>query len=151
MELLIHIRDILKLVFNPPMDRQYFFKNEVSGQLYSSIEDEDKKETLENKWHILCAECSQPITADSERVEINGSHEHTFANPCGLIFQIGCFARVFGTNTSGQATEQWSWFKGYRWKIVCCSMCSTHLGWVYMSSSGINFFGLILSRLSRLN
>ena len=151
MELLIHIRDIFKQVFNPEKNRQYFLKGEVTDQLCSSIEDEDKKETLDNKWHILCSECSQPITADSERIEINGSHDHTFANPCGIIFQIGCFARVSGTNISGEPSEQWSWFKGYSWRIVCCSRCSTHLGWVYMSRGVINFFGLILSRISRLN
>lgn len=151
MGLLMHDKYILKQVFNPTIDREYLLKGEVSGEIYSSIEDEDKEETVDKKWHILCAECSQAITGDSERIEINGAHEHTFVNPSGIIFQIGCFARVSGTNISGEVTEQWSWFKGYGWRIVCCGRCSTHLGWVYMSGGEIRFFGLILSRLLRLN
>jgi hypothetical protein len=151
MGLLMHNKYILKQVFNPTIDREYLLKGEVSGEIYSSIEDEDKEETVDKKWHILCAECSQAITGDSERIEINGAHEHTFVNPSGIIFQIGCFARVSGTNISGEVTEQWSWFKGYSWRIVCCARCGTHLGWVYMSGGEIRFFGLILSRLLRLN
>ena len=151
MDLLIHNNYSLKHKFNSVRDREYFLKGEVLGEIYSSIEDEVKEETVDEKWHIICAECSQGITGDSERFEVNGAHEHTFINPSGIIFQIGCFARVFETKISGSATEQWCWFKGYSWRIVSCASCSTHLGWVYMAHGEIRFFGLILNRLSRLN
>jgi len=151
MDLLIHKKYIHKQVFNPKIDSEYLLKEEVPDRIYSSIEDEDREETVDKNWHILCAECSQAITGDSERIEVNGAHEHTFVNPSGIIFQIGCFAGVSGTQISGAVTEQWSWFKGYSWRIVCCSRCGTHLGWVYMGRDEIIFFGLILSRLSRLN
>ena len=151
MDLLKNHKYIFKPVFTPIIDREYLLKGEVSGEIYSSIEDEYRDEKNNKKWYILCAECSQVITGDSERIEVNGSHEHTFINPCGIIFQIGCFGRVFGTNISLEATEQWSWFKGYTWRIVCCARCGTHLGWAYMSRGGKSFFGMILSRLSRLN
>ena len=151
MDLLIHNKYILKQVFNPTIDGEYLLKGEVSGRIYSSIEDEVKEETVDKKWHIICAECSQGITGDSERIEVNGAHEHTFINPSGIIFHIGCFARVFETKISGSATEQWCWFKGYNWRIVCCARCGTHLGWVYMAHGEIRFFGLIFNRLSRLN
>ena len=151
MDLLIHKKYIHKQVFNPKIDSEYLLKEEVPGKIYSSIEDEDREEMVDNKWHILCAECSQAITGDSERIEVNGAHEHTFVNPSGIIFQIGCFARVFETKISGSATEQWCWFKGYRWRMVCCARCGTHLGWVYMAHGEMRFFGLILNRLSRLN
>jgi len=151
MDLLILNKYIPKHVFKPTIDREHLLKGEVSGKINSSIEDEKREETVDKKWHILCAECSQAITGDSERIEVNGSHEHTFVNPSGIIFQIGCFARVSGTKISGAATEQWSWFKGYSWRIVCCGRCGTHLGWVYMGRDEIIFFGLVLSRLSRLN
>ncbi len=151
MDLLIHNKYGFKPVLTLTIDREYFLKGEASGEIYSSIEDEDRDEPNDKERLILCAECSQAITGDSERIEVNGSHEHTFINPCGLIFQIGCFCRVFGTNISVEATEQWSWFKGYSWRIVCCARCGTHLGWAYMSRGGKRFFGMILSRLSRLN
>jgi hypothetical protein len=151
MDLLIHNKYILKQVYNPIVGREYFLKGEVSGEIYSTIEDEVNEETVDKNWHILCAECSQAITGDSECIEVNGAHEHTFVNPSGIIFQISCFARVSGTNLSGEATEQWSWFKGYSWRIVCCGRCGTHLGWVYMACDEIIFYGLILSRLLKLN
>ena len=151
MDLLIYNKYVLKQVFDPTIDREHLLKGEVSGRINSSIEDDVKEETAYKKWHIICAECSQGITGDSERIEVNGAHEYTFINPRGIIFHIGCFARAFGTNISGEATEQWTWFKGYSWRIVCCASCGTHLGWIYMSRSEIRFFGLILNRLSRLN
>ena len=144
-------KNILKQVYNPIVGREYFLKGEVSGEIYSTIEDELNEETVDKNWHILCAECSQAITGDSECIEVNGAHEHTFVNPSGIIFQISCFAKVSGTNISCDATEQWSWFKGYSWRIVCCGRCGTHLGWVYMACDEIIFYGLILSRLLKLN
>jgi len=137
--------------FNSQIYIEYLFKGEVSDKTSSSIEDENKEEVIEQKRNILCAEYSQSLTDDSERIEVNGAHKHTFVNPAGIMFQIGCFANVSGVNVSGEATEQWSWFKGYIWKIMCCDRCGSHLGWVYLSEGEISFFGLILSRLSRLN
>ena len=151
MDLLIHNKYLLKQVFNPTIDGEYLLKGEVSGRICSSIEDVGKDETVDKKWQIVCVECSQGITVDFERIEVNGAHEHTFINPSGIIFQIGCFTRVFETKISGSATEQWCWFKDYSWRMVCCDRCGTHLGWVYMANGEIRFFGLIINRLSRLN
>jgi len=148
---MMHNKYIPKQVFNSIIDSEYILKGEVADKTSSSIEDEDKEEALDQKMDILCAECSQSITDDSERIEVNGAHEHTFVNPGGIMFQIWCFARVSAINISGEATEQWSWFKGYSWRIVSCATCDTHLGWVYLAEGEIRFFGLILSRLLRLN
>jgi hypothetical protein len=47
MDLLIHNKYILKQVFNPTIDGEYLLKGEVSGRIYSSIEDEVKEETVD--------------------------------------------------------------------------------------------------------
>ena len=97
MDLLTHNKYIFNQVFKPLIDKEYFLKGEVPVKIYSSIEDQIKEETVDKNWQILCAECSQAITDDSERIEVNGAYEHTFVNPGGIIFQIGCFANISGT------------------------------------------------------
>jgi hypothetical protein len=80
-------------------------------------------------------------------IEVEGSHQHTFANPEGILFQIGCFRSAAGCGHIRPATYEWSWFKGFRWSVALCTKCLTHLGWLYTSTAGESFYGLILSRL----
>ncbi|MDJ0720412.1 MAG: hypothetical protein QNJ04_02210, partial [Desulfobacterales bacterium] len=40
---------------------------------------------------VLCRECLHPVTRERERIEVQGAHQHTFANPSGIVFTIGCF------------------------------------------------------------
>ncbi|MEW6672618.1 MAG: cereblon family protein [Thermodesulfobacteriota bacterium] len=96
---------------------------------------------------ILCGHCHQVLTDPSERIRIQGAHRHTFANPHGIVFQIGCFRSVRGCGQVGPATSEWSWFKGYSWRILVCRMCLTHLGWLYTSAGDEGFSGLILDRI----
>ena len=96
---------------------------------------------------ILCRQCHQVLTRPSERISIQGAHRHAFANPHGIVFQIGCFRSVQGCGYVGPATPEWSWFKGYSWRILVCRMCLTHLGWLYTSAGDESFNGLILDRI----
>ncbi len=96
---------------------------------------------------ILCRQCLQELTKPSERISIQGSHQHIFSNPHGIVFEIGCFRSVSGCGAVGPATLEWSWFKGYSWRILVCRMCLTHLGWLFSSSSNESFCGLILDRI----
>ena len=96
---------------------------------------------------ILCRQCLQVITRPKERVEMEGSHQHTFANPSGIVYQIGCFQSAKGCAQTGSATDEFSWFKGFSWRIVVCRTCLFHLGWVFASHTRGRFYGLILDRL----
>jgi len=78
---------------------------------------------------------------------MQGSHIHTFANPHGLVFEIACFRSVTGCGYVGPSTDEFSWFSGYRWRIVVCAACLTHLGWLFTATGGDSFAGLILDRL----
>ncbi|CAB5160738.1 hypothetical protein D3OALGB2SA_5411 [Olavius algarvensis associated proteobacterium Delta 3] len=105
--------------------------------------EEEKKE----KAYILCRQCRQPVTRPDDRISVQGSHTHTFANPHGIVFEITCFRSVTGCGYAGPATDEFSWFGGYRWRIIICATCLTHLGWLFTSAGQDSFAGLILDRL----
>jgi len=102
-------------------------------------DDEDKR--------LYCAHCGRPITDQNQRIPVQGGHEHTFTNPHGLVFRIGCFAAAPGCAQTGMLTEEWTWFRGYLWQVALCRGCGNHLGWRYRDYGGEGFYGLILPRL----
>ena len=78
---------------------------------------------------------------------MQGAHQHTFANPHGVVFEIGCFKNATGCGYAGAATDEFSWFAGYSWRICFCSMCLTHPGWLFTSNAGDGFHAFILDRI----
>jgi len=112
----------------------------------ATVEDETKEKTSEEEY-ILCRQCLQIITSPSERIIVQGSHAHTFSNPHGIVYNIGCFRSVRGCGYIGPAIDEFTWFRGFSWRISVCSMCLTHLGWLFESRGNESFNGLILDRL----
>ena len=96
---------------------------------------------------VRCRQCGFAITRPRDAVARGGAHRHTFANPHGIVFEIGCFAAAPGCAQAGPATDEFSWFGGYRWRVALCGGCLTHLGWRFAQAGGDNFHGLILDRL----
>lgn len=96
---------------------------------------------------LLCRRCLSLITSDRQRISVNGAHCHTFANPHGIVFEIGCFRNAAGCGTVGKPTSEFTWFAGYQWRIAVCGACLTHMGWRFDSASGPGFYGLILDCL----
>jgi hypothetical protein len=97
--------------------------------------------------YIVCRECGHAITRPSERILVQGSHHHTFANPHGIVFDIGCFKTTIGCGHAGSASDEFTWFPGYSWRVCFCAACLNHLGWLFLARSGDTFHGLILDRL----
>lgn len=114
---------------------------------------EDEIETTPERGPLVCAACGERVTSSQDRMEMNGTHAHTFTNPHGLTFDIGCFKNAPGCKPVGRATEAWTWFRGYAWRVAVCSRCDAHLGWGYEPAipdgDSRGFFGLILDRLAR--
>ena len=111
----------------------------------SGLQDTDTGED-----HIYrCAACGFDITSEGDRIGINESHEHTFANPEGYVFRLGCFRNAPGCLQIGAPTQEHTWFPGYAWLYVLCGHCTSHLGWHYRSAKSGAFFGLILDNLTR--
>ena len=113
----------------------------------SVVEDETEEQESDKEEYILCRQCRSIITSQTERIEVQGSHQHSFANPHGIVFEIGCFRNVKGCGHAGSFSTEFSWFKGFSWRIAVCIMCLTHLGWLFASQSSDSFHGLILDRL----
>lgn len=113
--------------------------------LDSSSKKKTRTEPRKEK-NILCKNCSQIITTDRHKLEVNGSFKHKFTNPAGIVFLIGCFYPADGCFTNGELTGEYTWFEGYEWCFAHCSRCFRQLGWFYLSGRGA-FYGLILDHL----
>jgi len=103
----------------------------------SAEEREDEK--------LYCFICGRIITSTSSRIAVEGAHEHTFTNPGGYRFRIGCFREAPGCEQAGEFIQAYSWFDGYAWRYATCRSCRMHLGWIYRSRD--SFFGLVVDRL----
>jgi hypothetical protein len=95
---------------------------------------------------ILCRVCGHKIATIDHMITINGEHKHTFTNPAGVSYTIGCFSAASGCFIYGTSTYEFTWFKGFSWRLALCANCLVHLGWHYQSSDA-HFFGLILAHL----
>ena len=100
----------------------------------------------EERW-LRCASCGARVTKDAARIAMNGTHEHTFMNPSGIKYVVGCFSKAEGCVPDGSRSSVWSWFPGYAWQIELCRSCSVHLGWSFHDVAGTSFYGLIGDRL----
>lgn len=96
---------------------------------------------------ICCRRCGRLITHREEAIAVQGEQRHTFANPHGIVYQIGLFRHAPGCLPIGGYCGEFSWFAGYRWRIVLCVGCREHLGWHFAAAAGDGFHGLILERL----
>ncbi len=115
------------------------------GDLGADPEVEDVLAFSEDR-RLLCAACSQPITADPHRIAIEGRHVHRRTNPAGFDYEFGCFREAPGTIAVGATVAEHTWFPGFTWRASICRACGCHLGWLF-EGSGAGFWGLILDRL----
>jgi hypothetical protein len=95
---------------------------------------------------ISCIYCNNLITRQNCQIKKNQSHKHTFPNPHGIVFEIGCFNEAVGCSALKRSSTEFSWFSGYSWRIAVCSSCLNHLGWLFTSNSN-SFFGIILEKI----
>lgn len=120
------------------------YGDEKPGYLVEG-ETEEKEPDIDK--YILCRQCRRIITAQTERIEMLGAHQHVFANPHGIVYHIGCFRFASGCGYAGRPSDEFSWFKGYSWRVAVCGSCLFHLGWLFNSQDRGSFTGLILDHL----
>ncbi len=118
-------------------------KDEPSDEVVIKSE---KKFGITEGQTILCANCRNIVTGPEEIITVNDHHRHTFINPEGLVFQVGCFSHADGCMIEDYSTLENTWFAGYTWSVSICLNCTVHLGWFYEKGDQ-HFFGLILDRL----
>ena len=117
----------------------------TSGGMDEQFENESKLFDTKKGKRLRCRSCNHIITDDEQRISIAGGHSHEHTNPAGIDYQIGCFRNAPGCGTFGTATEEFTWFVGYRWQVAVCNACGEHLGWLFKGED--RFYGLIYSRL----
>jgi hypothetical protein len=119
---------------------------EICRQSVHSLS-ESEVDTLEKSREIIvCSLCSHHITEPENRIMVDGSFDHVFANPHGMVFEITCFSHARGCKIASMSSSEFSWFAGFTWQIAVCRYCTTHLGWFFSSGTG-GFYGLILDKL----
>jgi hypothetical protein len=123
------------------------FEKQGPPVVKQGVPEQDPEEEAGREMVLVCRECGRHITDESRRVAVNGKHRHTFANPHGHVYDIGCFESAVGCIGVGPSSNEFAWFKGYSWQIVVCAGCMTHLGWFFLSSGEHHFFGLIVDRI----
>ena len=122
-----------------------FLKEEPAGP--DKRPDAAPEEDTQAARRVLCRECLHPVTREQDRTEVHGAHHHTFANPSGIVFTIGCFQFADGCGAAGSPSEEFTWFRGFSWRVAVCTACLAHLGWLFSTASGAAFWGLILDHL----
>lgn len=119
------------------------------GGATDEVVDEETESSEEEEKAVLCAECGHEITSHRHKFSKDGGFEHSFVNPAGIMYRVGCFREAPGVGPTGRESDEFSWFDGYTWQVVVCKDCMTHLGWSYWSDED-SFYGLILPRLDNL-
>ena len=109
--------------------------------------EEAEAEISDEEEYYVCVDCMGIITSRANEIFVDGAHCHTFANPMGIVFDIGCFKNALGCATAGPASDEFTWFQGYQWKIAYCRYCLIHMGWQFINAGGDHFFGLIEDRI----
>jgi hypothetical protein len=107
----------------------------------------EKKFGLKEDHIIICRECGNPVTSPDRIISVNDKHKHTFINPAGITYQIGCFSSAGGCIVYGEPVLEHTWFSGFAWNYCICSNCRVHLGWHFQNNDE-RFFGLILNLLA---
>ncbi len=111
------------------------------------LEEKTEERAGEDDKHIRCGQCLYAIAREGDEISMGGAHKHAFANPHGIVFEIGCFRSAGGCKFAGGLTEEFTWFSGYAWRIAVCGKCLLHLGWLYVAPGKDSFVGLIVDRL----
>lgn len=119
--------------------------DECQPNSFAEPDDELETECIEG---IFCRQCRHIITFPSEMRIVGGSHLHSFANPQGIVYEIGCYNNAVGCGYVGSPSKEFTWFSGYSWRIAVCNRCQIHLGWRFSNADKHSFHGLITGRLT---
>ena len=119
------------------------FQTEADAELDRDVTTELSDSQPQQRF--CCAVCGAYVSDERFKIAVNGQHIHTRTNPQNQTFSFGCFSVVQGGRASGSATDEHSWFNGYRWRFAHCKNCSAQLGWQFTGEQV--FYALVLEQL----
>ena len=101
-----------------------------------------------------CGRCSARVASDVDAVSVGGRPvRSSHVNPAGIPCEILTFSRVTHVASAdpADATEEFTWFDGYAWRLAACAGCGLHLGWRYTAARPDlelrEFYGLLVGAL----
>jgi len=124
----------------------FLLKKEGKTSSGTTSKMEDQLEEMSEEG-LFCRHCGHYITSPDLRIVVNDRHQHTFFNPAGVVYEIGCFSAAAGCRQYGSPSSEFSWFAGFTWSLSLCAVCTSHLGWFFRSNDSA-FFGLIVKNLT---
>lgn len=83
---------------------------------------------------VRCATCAARLAHQSWMLGEGGRAPLVFKNPHGIVFYLLLVARVVGAHFEGPPTSEFTWFRGYAWRVGYCSQCQTHVGWHFSAT-----------------
>ena len=101
---------------------------------------------------IICKQCSTEVSARRFVFTMrSGSAAQVFPNPYGQMKEIITVRSAWSVQLEGWATEEFTWFHGYAWRVAYCAECRAHLGWRFEAEDSpdgpARFFGLLAAAI----
>jgi hypothetical protein len=82
---------------------------------------------------------------------VAGDTRHQHVNPEGTECDFYTFSSCPGAVALGEATDAYTWFPGYSWRVAMCMNCGFHLGWHYELVSNaqppMEFWGILVDNV----
>lgn len=136
----------MQTLLRTPAGVPWLLREQPAGGVDANVAEKPESGDAEQGRKLLCAACRHPVTTSAARTSVSGSHQHTFFNPHGVVFNVGCFSQAPGASARGIPTDEFTWFPGHVWQLAVCARCVSHLGWRFKSQAS-EFYGLILDKL----
>lgn len=87
---------------------------------------------LESIDRIRCKNCSTVIARRSDMLVMSTDGPiSAYVNPHGFVHEILTLYKTKGLALRGHAETEHSWFPGYAWTMSYCSVCDSHMGWLF--------------------
>eukprot|EP00249_Psilotum_nudum_P021742 c28226_g1_i3 orf=384-2126(-) len=87
---------------------------------------------LECMDQIRCKNCLTEIARRSDMLVMSADGPiGAYVNKYGYVHETLTLCRARGLILQGRPDTQHSWFPGYAWTIADCSVCESHMGWLF--------------------
>lgn len=108
---------------------------------------------LESMNHMKCETCMTLIARRNDILVMSPEGPmDAYVNNFGFVHETLTLLRTQGLMLEGGPETQHSWFPGYSWTIAYCSVCRSHMGWLFKAvKKGMHprqFWGVRRSQLA---